>query len=497
MRQAIHIFRKDVRHCWPYIAGVIAATAVHAWQESPEASNPPGQVDMSGVLLALLMALAWWLVIGNAVHGESLIGDRQFWTTRPYSWKSLLTAKLLFVAAFLMLPLLISDYAILLASGFNPLDLIPGLLWRQAWFLAFLALPFVLAALSRATREFVLAGIVFYVVTCLGLAALSIPAIGTWLTHLERPPRIWDFALWLMPVAGFSLVVWQYARRRTVLVRVFAIALGGLAPVVVWMSLARMNSFNPTAPQDDPRYRSVTLQLAADPGQANPVEVDSPTKGWATIPVKLNGWPRDLANCMVSGVATSAPGTVHARKESPGYILGTTTNATIRGCESLVFSIDDTKTQPAKNVDLWVTVFLKLYQRQATVDIQPEGGWTRVPGFGNVRWQENAHINGPYLIWRTALKPGTPGWAYSLSDGKSELVTDAEWPWLGNVWPASPAWFAMSPVYSYGAAGLTVVHAGSQAVAHAPAPRPLVLSVKRLVATLPRELKIPNVRLPK
>jgi hypothetical protein len=55
----------------------------------------------------------------------------------------------------------------------------------------------------------------------------------------------------------------------------------------------------------------------------------------------------------------------------------------------------------------------------------------------------------------------------------------------------------MSPVYSYAASGLTVVHAGSQAVAHAPTPRPLVLSVKRLVATLPRELKIPNVRLAK
>jgi len=29
------------------------------------------------------------------VHAESLVGDRQFWITRPYEWKKLLTAKAL------------------------------------------------------------------------------------------------------------------------------------------------------------------------------------------------------------------------------------------------------------------------------------------------------------------------------------------------------------------------------------------------------------------
>jgi hypothetical protein len=54
----------------------------------------------------------------------------------------------------------------------------------------------------------------------------------------------------------------------------------------------------------------------------------------------------------------------------------------------------------------------------------------------------------------------------------------------------------MSPVYSYAASGLTVVHGGSVTVVHA-VPRPLILTIKRLVATLPRELKVPNVRLTK
>jgi len=41
MRQAIHIFRKDARHCWPYIAAVVALTAAHAQgQGSLEPPDP-------------------------------------------------------------------------------------------------------------------------------------------------------------------------------------------------------------------------------------------------------------------------------------------------------------------------------------------------------------------------------------------------------------------------------------------------------------------------
>ena len=69
MRQAIHIFRKDVRHCWPYIAGVVAITAAHAWQASVDTPLPENyRLYTSDSLIALLMVLAWWLAIGAAVR---------------------------------------------------------------------------------------------------------------------------------------------------------------------------------------------------------------------------------------------------------------------------------------------------------------------------------------------------------------------------------------------------------------------------------------------
>lgn len=484
MRQAIHIFRKDVRHCWPYIAGVLALTAVHAWQESVAVPDFQGNLGtgLTGVLLPLLMVVAWWFAIGASIHGESLIGDRQFWTTRPYSWKSLLTAKLLFIAAFLMLPLLLSDCIILLVSAYNPLTLIPGLLGRQCWFLGFLALPFVLAALTRATRELVLAGLAYYVVSCLGLVVLSSHAAnGTTGVSFVRASWTWDFAPWLVSVTGFALVVWQYARRRTILVRVFAIALGGLAPFVMVMSLGRMAPPYPAAREDDPRYRNITVQLAAD-------SIDRRSQSML-IPVEFSGWPRDLMTYQLLRVSATAPETgsqVWTSVDNPRSSMTTTND----GRDLIWLAIDDPGTLSSQKVDLWLSIFFKLYRRQGTAEIGPDQGWTHFPGFGNVRLVEDSR--GIHVILRTALKPSTPGWTYSLGDGSSQLVTDAEWRMLTIVWPASPAWFAISPVYSYGASGLTVVHAS---VAHAPVPRRLAFTVKRLVANLPRELKIPNVRL--
>ncbi|MGD0049519.1 MAG: hypothetical protein ABSE42_21210 [Bryobacteraceae bacterium] len=493
MRQAIHIFRKDARHCWPYIAGVTAITAVHAWQGSVELPDLRGNFgpDMSGVLLALLMVLAWWFAIGAAVHGESLIGDRQFWTTRPYSWKSLLAAKLLFVAAFLALPLLLSDCIILLASAYNPLELIPGLLWRQCWFAGFLVLPFALAALTRATRELALAGLVFYVV-----AIISITAVSSHFNRNEgvvilgRPGWISDIAPWLLAAAAFSLAVWQYARRRTIPIRVCAIALGGLAPLVIVVSLSSVAPTYPVAREDDPRYRNVTVQLAADAGDRRAQLM--------SIPVRFSGWPRGLMSYELMRVTATAPetGSQVWTRERPNPSMSTASD----GRDLIWLSIDDPKMLTVQKVDLSLFLYLRLYERQGTAEVRPERGWARVPGFGAVRLVEGAQ--GGHVVWRTALKPGEMGWVYGLGDAKSELVADAYWPEAGGSLSPSPAWFAISPVHSYAGTyvvrrpRVTVVKSDEGiAAVRQPSPYPLVFTAKRLVAAFPRQLKIPGVRL--
>src|SRR5689334_17907841 len=107
MREALHIFRKDVRALWAQILIALAAASLPVLVRDPQQSD-----RLIGVLV-----LARWFLVVSAVHQEKLVGDREWWLTRPNSWKSLLTAKLLLIAAFVQIPLLFSDLAILTSDG--------------------------------------------------------------------------------------------------------------------------------------------------------------------------------------------------------------------------------------------------------------------------------------------------------------------------------------------------------------------------------------------
>lgn len=87
MQQIIHIFRKDARRSWPYIALVLALTTMSAiltpkWVPSmgPDSEHMNRVVE----ILHFLLPLAWWFTIAHVVQGDGLVGTTQFWLTRPY-----------------------------------------------------------------------------------------------------------------------------------------------------------------------------------------------------------------------------------------------------------------------------------------------------------------------------------------------------------------------------------------------------------------------------
>jgi hypothetical protein len=74
---------------------------------------------------------------------------------------ALVAAKGLFALAFGHAPSLIADSVILISRGFNPLDSIASLLWKQALLAAGLTLPVAaLAALTRNLAQFALAAFI-------------------------------------------------------------------------------------------------------------------------------------------------------------------------------------------------------------------------------------------------------------------------------------------------------------------------------------------------
>jgi hypothetical protein len=236
MKQILHIFAKDARHFLPEILVSFAITAVFAWiypsqwLQSQAAAGGSFLASQEMALLAslitLLVPVSWWLLISRVIHAENLVGDCQFWITRPYEWKNLLAAKALFLICFLYLPLFVAQCFLLVQAGFQPLGHLPGLLFNFFLISAVVVVP--LFALATVTSTFArmtltLLGILF----CFIASSVISSAIDH--TRISNPlPDRLTLPFLLCGLA--TIVVFQYGRRRTWLARILLIAL----VVLIW-----------------------------------------------------------------------------------------------------------------------------------------------------------------------------------------------------------------------------------------------------------------------
>lgn len=229
MKQIIHIFRKDVRHLWREIAASVALVAAFVWCEP--ATWVPLHSTRSAIaeLLSPLLPISWWLLVVRVVQDELLVGDRQFWVTRPYDWKKLLAAKLLFVVTFVNLPLVLADVMLLWIGGFpDSSSRALGVLWMQLLWAGFVFLPITaLATVTANVGQIALAifGVALYFVS---LAFLS-STLPTGLPTAEMLPNL--ITMTVLIGACVVVTVWQYARRQTVRAR--GLLVGALLAVVV------------------------------------------------------------------------------------------------------------------------------------------------------------------------------------------------------------------------------------------------------------------------
>src|SRR6185312_16301017 len=109
MQQMMHIFRKDVRGLAPQIALAVLLLGGFLWSHAGGRSQPTFGGSTLWILVheygGVLVVLGWLALIVRVIMEEPQVGDRHFWLTRPYQWKSLLGAKVLFILVFVNLPL--------------------------------------------------------------------------------------------------------------------------------------------------------------------------------------------------------------------------------------------------------------------------------------------------------------------------------------------------------------------------------------------------------
>jgi hypothetical protein len=260
MLHTLHIFKKDSRHLWKEILVVTAMIAAFAYLDArsrPVFTTYSLPIDRLDSIFRLLLPLAWWYLIAAVVHEEPILGNRQFWLTRPYRRGSLLAAKVLFVLVFLNLPMLLADCVILAGHGFKAWSYLPGLLFRQLLFLLVWFLPFVaLATVTENLKQFL-------------LVLAMIPALYLITAFVGRLPvfqLFWGHGEWIsnsamFVVAGvgtFLILPIQYLHRRTTLARGIAICALPLTLMV---------------PSFFPRPTAYAAQLALTRGPAVPPSV--------------------------------------------------------------------------------------------------------------------------------------------------------------------------------------------------------------------------------
>ncbi|MGA2736827.1 MAG: hypothetical protein ABSG65_05185 [Bryobacteraceae bacterium] len=214
MTQTLHILRKDIRRLRFELCVTMALTGAFAWSDA--AFNMPGppqfsRAAMLAALSAFFLVCAWWFLVTQLIHEESLAGDRQFWVTRPYLWRHLLAAKLLFVVALINIPLLAAQVLILAAAGYPVLAAFPQLLWMQIAFTAVFLVPLIaLGTVTRNLAQFVLTllcGLIAWYLVLLPHLLFFIYTLTPW------PNKAVSVCV---ACAGAALVIgWQFLRRST------------------------------------------------------------------------------------------------------------------------------------------------------------------------------------------------------------------------------------------------------------------------------------------
>jgi hypothetical protein len=369
MQQAIHIFLKDARH-WRWLIvlqfAMLAARTTMAlgyiasgrsgWQQAPD-------------YLDLLLPIVWWFLIALVVHDESLDATREFWITRPYSWRCLVAAKALFIALLILAPLLIADIVTLAFDHFSLRAYLPGLLWSECLRLLLLLPAALLASITAGLRQFLLGFL------------LLVLAVYTWAqfemqSSVEGSSTLW-FTLLLMAVPT-ALVIWQYAQRRTWLVRGIAAAayLSSLIPTA-----SSISDIGAPHPEIGIRFApDVRLNPPFGSGrQRNMVEV--------AIPITISGRDRNLVEATLVTARIQSGGS-HWQTHWDWYnnVIGT-------GSDWLQLTIPKRDFEQLKQggATVQAEVAINVYDLESTTSLPTGGPWTSLGAAGQARllWNRN------------------------------------------------------------------------------------------------------------
>lgn len=451
MSQVLHIFKKDARHLWPEILVSLALTAAFVRISFGGVSNFNGQgnayLPIVAALLGALVPVGWWVLTARVIHDESLVGESQFWVTRPYRWQELLTAKALFLAAFLYLPIFIAQVILLRAAGFHPFAYLAGLFYNLVLLTGVLVLP--VAAIATITSNF--ARLVLILLGAVAYLALIISSF----TFVHHPafnfPNPYEdkltFSLFFL--AFLVVIVLQYATRHTWRSRWILL---GLPPLAIACSLAwpiqtlARHLYPPLTAAEQP---PVQLAFDPDPDRQSTVNPNHQRTGIDLyLPLTVSGIPSDAAvqNQAVQ-VSIEAPNGLHwnSKWQNVSKYYRPETSRSF-----LDIPIDEKYLDRIKTTPVTVTVTFALIQLRAGTPVNTQtadqnfaliGGLCSFPSTFSTYPECRFPMSGPKLAFVTTHWTDGPCLQTQYSPAPSALANV----WVGTIDP-SPAEFGLDPI---------------------------------------------------
>jgi hypothetical protein len=253
MKLMLHILKKDVRHHWLALFVSLAILALYVWDQPRQWTVRPLEFRFFSSLLRylpLFLSLSWAFLLIRIVQDESLVGNRQFWITRPYRWYTLLAAKLFAALLLVHLPLFLAQLLLLKLAFYPLLASVAGLLQIHLMMFGLLTLPaFVIASVTRTIGQasLVVLGLFLFL---FGIASLDLvfPSLSFSVDGFD------DIMAGITLAAAICVVVVQFAWRN--LRRSWSILAVSLASILVLVLI----SGNPSL-----QTRSMPLPTAAHP----------------------------------------------------------------------------------------------------------------------------------------------------------------------------------------------------------------------------------------
>lgn len=476
MKQVFAIFLKDVRHLWPEIMASLAMIAAlvyaypHQWR-SIGYGHATG-FALSGLLtidswarcLIVLVPISWFILISRLVHTERLVGNTQFWLTRPYEWPKFLGAKLLFLACFLYVPFVLAQCMLLYEAGFQPFSYMAGLHLNLLYVTFILVLPFL--AVSTLTSSFgklvlVLLGVILFIAG-VALAYSALP-FDTKFSGASRLADLLSAAFITCGCGAVALV--QYARRRTRLAWLVIAATALLITTLAFVDPDRWFMAN-YYPAHNPGG-SAPLQLSLSTSTKwQPIVSEAAEKGdvVVTLPIQISGIPEDgTVAPVVLQAAIQAPGGAHWQSQwqatYTGHLLHSSADST------LSFRMRRAVYEQFKSMPVTLSLALAVDEARATAvsQLPLQVGDFSVPGVGICKTPKpNLFGFSGFISCRSAMRqppltyvtghwtegdcPAQPmdtgtivgsGWIGSLDDDPAEFGITSVWQFdvsLTNAW---------------------------------------------------------------